>query len=184
MIDTHTTLSWPAVSHISTHSHTPHDVHKLWCTLIQLTLGGSMCTHAQSRAPPHRFGLRPLCRAGSGCHIGGRSTQGGKGSRKRPLFGHSDPHSDRASGCTSPPASVEEGQGVHTRGPLETLPSFSPEQAPERLFRFLPQDPCQAPHRNPSANSSPGSRLPSQPTRVPKRPLPQNIPLDFSPRLQ
>lgn len=143
-----------------------------------------MCTHAQSRAPPHQFGLRPLCRAGSGCHIGGRSTQGGKGSRKRPLFGHSDPHSDRASGCTSPPASVEEGQGVHTRGPLETLPSFSSEQAPERLFRFLPQDPCQAPHRNPSANSSPGSRLPSQPTRVPKRPLPQNIPLDFSPRLQ
>lgn len=84
-----------------------------------------MCTHTQSRVPPHRFGLQPLCRAGSGYHIGGRSTRGGKGSRKRPPFGHSDPHSDRASGCTSPPASVEEGQGVHTRGPLETLPSFS-----------------------------------------------------------
>lgn len=128
-------LSWLTVTQSQIHTHSAtHPITPI-CSVAPST--GShwqeVCAHVPSwathtshaRAPSHPSGLQPLCRAGSGCHRGCRSTLEDKGSRKRFLSGHSDPHSDRAHGCTSLPASAEEAHRVSTQGPPEITLEFS-----------------------------------------------------------
>lgn len=110
--------------HLTTHPHTLSHTHPQPTP----TSRKDVPTHPPEphtlghHAPPHQYGLQPPCRAGSGCHRGGRSTRGGKGSRRRPQYGHSDLHSDRVPGCTSLPASGGEAHGISARRPPRTAP--------------------------------------------------------------
>lgn len=73
--------------------------------------GPCLCTgHPPDTAPPTapQSGLQPPCRVGLVCHTGGHSIQADKCSK--PQSGHSDPHSDRVPGCTSPLGSDTDSQ--------------------------------------------------------------------------
>lgn len=146
----------PHITHPQKLSHTPHPAHMLYHSFAGFSLARSLCTHTlwsptpSLCAPPHPSGLQPPCRADSGCHRGGRSTPGGKGSRRWPRSGHSDPRSDRARGCTSLPASGGEAVSVSAQGPPRTAPQLlqGPRQAPtlDQPSKFLPQAPGDAAH--------------------------------------
>lgn len=88
---------------------------------------------------PHPSGLQPPCRVGFVRHTDGHSIQVDKCSR--PQSGHSDLHSDRVPGCTSPLGSAKETFKVRA-GTLETIwayPFMMPHRYPPRFWTLPPR---------------------------------------------
>lgn len=136
----------PILASYSSHTHTePHT------SLVPYVVWHSHPAYTNKRyAPPpfsptrttcspHPSGLQPPCRVGFVCRTGGHSIQVDKCSK--PQSGHSDPHSDRVPGCTSPLGSAKETFKVSAgREPRKkmALSLHDAPQVPPPCFWTLP----------------------------------------------
>lgn len=129
--------------HTHIEPHTSLDPHAKWpyhSTNTSKRYAPSFSLTHPTHAASHPSGLQPLCRVDFLCHTGGHSTQGDKYSR--PHSGHSDPHSDRVTGCTSPPGSAKETLKVSAgRDPRNKMgSSLQDAHRPHLVAGLFPKD--------------------------------------------